>query len=250
MHPGEDYNCRCWAEPASEPPQGKVVNEPTGEQWHESPIRETEPRKGNYTEVWKGEKLGKTVVEGHGTVKKIMTLFKMQWNVVPMAEEKQKENPNLLGTYNNGKISLSKDTKLSSAITLIHESGHWLYDKVFLKHSQLSKQFFKALEKTEGYKDFSGALEKTSKEQQDRLLSQSELFARIFTPFMMKHENVDGKLKKEFDLKKNSSEITFWLDRKNETESIFTELEKTFGKIIGKKRKWLWIQKWTKKKKS
>ena len=242
LHPGEDYRCRCWPEPALGPEAAERQYEiPADDDYFENIRPGTEPANfdlqergglwgriafGETSSTLKGDaETGLSAIDsvisfkGLNNIKKAISISTMPTGI--------KDYNATMGVYSNksGSIMLNPENSLS-VTTMIHEFGHWV-EKRLVTDAVFKKDFLRAIGKTEMYKAVRKM--KVSSAYRNYLLTESELFSRCFEQYIADMAgNKIVSVQAAYKIAENPGKYLFDGDKKN-IYALFDGIFKKMG---------------------
>lgn len=230
LHPGEDFNCRCFAEPALGPEAADREYRPGAENFNTpDTVVKTEFNPAN----WGGEGIMQRVIidtnntgvksdveSALGAVNRLLKISTGNARALTVTDILRTDpmfSEAMHGYhYYSGHIAINPDSAFKQSTT-IHEFFHWIDRKVLPRNVRGSfEKVIAGIKKTDNYKMLQKASRrrKISKEEKahfEYLMQPSELFARAMEQYMAQ-SGIDSGLKNEFGLKKNSFFSLYWVD--------------------------------------
>ncbi len=227
-HPGDDYNCRCWAEPALGPEAAeRKYQGPLDDNYFEKIRPGTEPAK------WSEEPgirqrmvidienpvLKQNVETAIDEIEKFFdidtSLIKRAITVTEIPAGSPRAGASGIFSPKSQAILLNSDAACPES-TFMHEFMHWL-DVNVLKNSAYKTSLLGVIKTSFAYKNIRKELAKKSLTKERRgylkyLQNDSELLARAFEQYIIDNKSTNTQLKEKLGTKKEGSKIRYWLD--------------------------------------
>lgn len=241
-HPGDDYNCRCWAEPAMGPEAAeKEYKGPADDNYFENIRPGSEP--AGFNQATEGLS-GRTVFnienpglkyEAEKTLSAINSFLKVDMgknralSVVQMASSDPYFETTLGYHFKSGHIAL-KAGSIYERSTLVHELSHYIDLKLLPQDARINyKEIINGIEKSDAYKELK-QIKKLTKDSETReyleyLLTPTELFARAMEQYMAT-AGIDDIISDQFFRKRKDYELHYWVD--SDFEKIYFLIERMF----------------------
>lgn len=229
LYPGQDFNCRCFAEPALGPEAADREYRPGAENLSTPDV---DNKSSDMPMNWGGEGIKKRVIiytdnidvknSVESALKAVDKVFKVNignaraLTVTDMSRTDPMFSKELHGYhYYSGHIAINPDSSYKQT-TMIHEFFHWIDRKVLPKSAREAyNRITGVIEKTEGFKTLRTlkkmAKSKELKDYYASLMTPNELFSRAMEQYMAK-TGVDSGLVNEFSVLRAKYGIYYWLD--------------------------------------
>ena len=237
-HPGEDYNCRCWAEPALGPEAAeKEYKGPIDGNYFEN------IRPGKETAQWgkPGSIEERMVIDIQDASLKqsVGNMINELNNILKIDPKRIKKALTVtsrgdlfnaaIGVYSNKSKVIMVDPKAHfPESTFIHEYMHYLDHNLFEK-PKAKDALLDVIKATSAYKDIEkklkGNLTKDWRDHLKYLKDDKELLARAFEQYIIDYKSSgDKRLKDAMFAKKNRNKIAYWLDE-NEAKRLYVVID-------------------------
>ena len=263
-HPGEDYNCRCWAEPALGPESAeKEYKGPIDDNYFENIRPGKEPgaepaqwgKSGSIEERMvidiQDASLKQSVGNMVNELNKVLGIDPKRIDKALTVAERRGLVDNANGAYSHKSKVIMIDPKAPfPESTFIHEYMHYL-DANLLKDDKTKKELLNAIKESSANTKIQDALKILNKALKIKNLTKndiddylyairhlkyleddSELFARAFEQYLIEYKSSDEELKKKMLAKKENSEFGYWAGddaKKAKIHSFFNNLLKKEG---------------------
>lgn len=242
-HPGDDYNCRCWAEPATGPEAAEKEYKGTADNYYYEKIRPG-ILPANHGE-FNGTELPSRVILNientdlrrsiEDTLSSIDDLISIDTSSVKALSviQMNSADPYFIDTmgyhFKSGHIAI-KPGVIYEKSTFIHEFFHWIDLKVLPKSAEtLYKKIINGIEKTDLYFELKSYKKLTrnsdTRNYIDYLLTPTELFARAMEQYMAV-SGIDSEISSQFYAKRTDFEKHYWID--SDFENVYSLIDKMF----------------------
>lgn len=245
LHPGEDYNCRCWAEPALGPEAAeRDYKIPADDNYFENIRPGIKP--AYFGSVGDNSLTGRTIIKidnpglkrnVEGTISAIGKLIKIDTEKIKPLTVVQMDaaDPyfsNSLGYhFKSGHIAIKPGP--FDKTTLIHEFFHWIDIKVLPPSSRKEYQnIIKVIQKSDACSRLKRLKTITrdsgTREYLEYLMTPKELFARAMEQYISR-SGIDADITRQFQDKFADMEIQYWID--NDFENIYYLIDSMFKEL-------------------
>ncbi len=238
LHPGEDYNCRCWPEPAlGHEMAEKEYASPNVNDFYFENIRP-----GILPGKWSGKegirsrmvidinnpKLGQTVESAISEIERTFNInpaiIKKAVTVTEIPAGSAQSGAFGIFSPRGNTIMLNPENDYLVS-TFIHEFGHWM-DARLLKDSAEKTNLLNTIKDTKQFRllkklSASKSLTKNQRNALKYITSDEEIFARSFEQYMIEYKSSDAALKDLMRTKKDKFKFNYWLDEDIKKVYIF-----------------------------
>ncbi len=251
LHPGRDYNCRCWAEPALGPEMAE--REYTGPGAFSEPpaMAHYQNTPGAASAQWSGTgglrerilvdikngSLRSSVDDALSAIDRVMSIPSGSARALTIGEISSSDpyyDPGTHGYYfrRSGHLALNPATQFPRS-TSIHELFHWVHERIIPKSASGQFQKLLGIMHESSYYRRLEYLKKSIRNRTARsllgyLMSPHELFARAMEQYVAA-KGADVALSNEFTLKKAAMEFYYWVD--DDFAPIYLEIESLFTSL-------------------
>jgi SPP1 gp7 family putative phage head morphogenesis protein len=247
IHPGEDYRCKCWAEPATGPDMAERKYAGPGTVGENLSENEIKTRAGIEPATWGSGLASRVIIDINDTglresvntslreIDKILNL-KIKNRAISISEM-------IPGTGNvpstNVQAYLHKKSRHIAigsgnpykATSTIHEISHYIHRE--LMESEKFKPIVDMIKGSNSYKKLKKAYNAISsgpaRDYLKYLVRDNELFVRAMEQYISTR-SINPELRAEFFRKRREFPSNFWVD--SDFEKIYIEIERIF-KILG-----------------
>ena len=204
-HPGEDYNCNCWAEPS-------LGNDPNVQDGNSSLALLTESMLGNLQQSFRV-----SVMAATNEMNQVINMDKVYEQSPIQFQAMSETNPlksMASGVYDNGVITLN-ESSANAMLTVVHETAHHLEAKVlgngfsFLRTPE-GQSLLSEIKNTTTFKNLLANQNSIPSELYSYYTQDSEIFTRIMEQYFANKQG--GILKKELLSKANIIHIQSGVD--------------------------------------
>jgi SPP1 gp7 family putative phage head morphogenesis protein len=246
VHPGEDFNCRCFAEPATGPEMGERNYRGPGSFSEELQPGYFSERAQSVPMQWSGTGglrermavdiqdpvLRRSVDDAVRTVDRVMTIPTASTRALSVTQLKPGDvlyNAPVNGYYLRGHVSLQTQNPFQR-MTAIHELYHWVHQKLLPAGAKGPLQsVINVIHRTSAYTQLQRGIKVIkNRELRNRLIrysSDDELFARTMEQYIARSTK-DPSIINEFNEKRKVMKYGYWVD--NEFDDIYIILETLF----------------------
>ncbi len=251
LHPGQDYNCRCWAEPALGAEMAEREYAGPGEFSEQLSAEHYQATAGLTPTQWsatgglqkrmvidiKNRTLRSSLDDALAAVDRVMSIPAGNTRALTIGEMSSTDPffaPDLHGYYyrQSGHLALNPAASYPRS-TSIHEVFHWVHEKIIPRSA--GSNFQRVLSAIQDSSYFRGLayLKKSIRDRAIRsqlsyLMSPHELFARAMEQYMAT-KGADVAMSNEFALKKAAMEFYYWID--DDFAPIYLEIESLFTSL-------------------
>ncbi|MBN2824934.1 MAG: minor capsid protein, partial [Campylobacterales bacterium] len=243
VHPGEDFNCRCWAEPAlgKDDADREYIDPSSYQEQLDRNYFDKRAGEANNRIIGKGIK-GNSIVDVQGSIFKneiedsissmdrIFNIDLSKHKTMTISEIVRGEpyfQTNTAGYFypRTGHIAVKYNVTFRRT-TVIHEIAHWLdFNIVSQKASKEFQKFIKIANESDALKNI---IETYPINTVKYLLDNQEIFARAFEQYVSMKSD-DNRLIDSFESKKNKYKNRYWVDK--DFKKIYIQLESIFKKL-------------------
>ncbi len=246
LHPGEDYNCRCWAEPALGPEASeKAYTGSVDDNYFETirPGNETANFNSGSNNYLTGRTiinidnpaLKKNVNEALSSIGRLMTIDTAKVRPLTVVQMNTSD-PYFINTqayhFKSGHLAIKPGINYEKS-TFIHEFFHWVDMKVLPESAgKLYTDIIKNIEKTDLCKELK-SLKNFTKDSATRahleyMLTPTELFARSMEQYVAE-SGIDADITAQFSSKRIDYEKYYWID--SDFKNVYNCIEKMFKEL-------------------